>query len=194
MFILWTPHAVTSFSQRTQLSPGGQGETDVPFCEEAPCYGWLLCGSALLRHRSAYEHFSLDVELPLNSLIIAPTLCTHVHCWSCGWEAHLAPALCKPGSASFSRPLKSSRAFPQASSSLRPDLHSFILKDIRRALSIFRQVLSHHPTAARPGEWPAQPAFSTSPQGMHSLHSLCSFSSYWHRGNLDKLAMTSLRL
>lgn len=62
-----------------QLSPGGQGESDVPFCGEAPCYGWLLCGSALLRHRSACERFSLDAELPLNSLLIAVTLCTHVH-------------------------------------------------------------------------------------------------------------------
>lgn len=141
-------------SQRTrvQLSPGEQGESEVPFCGKASCYGWLLCGSALLRHRAAYEHFSLDAELPLNSLIIAPSLCIHVHCCSCGWEAHLAPALCKPCTASFSRPLKSKLAFPQASSSLRPDPHSLILKDIRTALSIFRQVLSHHPTAARPGQ------------------------------------------
>lgn len=79
--------------------------------------------------------------------------------------------------------------------SLRPDPHSFILKDIRTALSIFRQVLSHQPTAARPGEWPAQPVFSTSPQGRYySLHSLCSFSSHWHRKIRHKVAMKSLRL
>lgn len=171
-------------SQRTrlQLSPGGQGESDSPFCGEP----LAMDGCCVEVHCWGTEHFSLNVELPLNSLIIAPTLCTHVHSRSCGWEAHLAPALCKPCKASFSRPLKLTWAFPQASSSLRPDPHSLILKDIRTALSIFRQGLSHHPTAARPGQWPAQPAFSTSPQGRpYSLHSLCSFSSYRHREKLD---------
>lgn len=114
-FVNLTCSNFISQGTHVQLSPGGQGESDVPFCGEAPCYGWLLCGSALLRHRSACERFSLDAELPLNSLLIAVTLCTHVHCWSCGWEANLAPAPCKPCTASFSRPLQSTWAFPQAS-------------------------------------------------------------------------------
>lgn len=72
-----------------------KGVSDVPFSGEAPSYRWWLCESTLLRHSSACDYFSLDVQLPLNSLIITTALCTHVHCPNCGWETHLAPALWK---------------------------------------------------------------------------------------------------
>lgn len=182
------PTCSNFISQRThvQLSPGGQGESDAPFCGEAPCYGWLLCGSALLRHRAAYEHFSLDVELPLNSLIIARP-CAHMfipgavggkHIWH-QLNANLAQLHSQDH---WSQHGPFHRLLQAGGQTHIP----FILKDIRTALSIFRQGLSHHPGAARPGQWPAQPAFLTHPQGKpYSLHSLHSFSSHQQREKLD---------